>query len=202
MKLNDLFRWNFQHRSKDVSTRLLQNVFAETTNSMGKSDIIYVGTPGQRITVDKSADPLYKNLATRGMHYTSTGRLFVMWGGKLVEVLENGMVVDRYAMTDYPTQVSFADDGVTMVFVDGYILHIYNLDTNVVSVPPANDVDFKNPTKVVYSNGRAVVVNNDNTVDVGQNQVTRRSNRFYWSELRDLSSWNPLNFATAEQSAD
>jgi hypothetical protein len=200
MKLNNIFS-KFNHRSRDVSTRTLQNVFFESTPD-GKSESIIIGTPGHEIFIDESNNPEFYSSSCRGLHYTSTSRLFAMLGGRLTEILENGTSLIRFTMTNIPTSVSMCDDGVTMVFVDGYTLHLYDLVTNVISVPDPLQIDFKNPTKVIYSNGRAVVINNDFTIDEFNTEITRKSNRFYWSALRDLTQWSAINFATAEQSAD
>lgn len=199
-KLSPQWASTYQYRSKDVSSRLLLNCFVESTQNLGKSEVILLGTPGQRRFADFSLQ--YPASGCRGLHWTSTGRFFAVFGGNFVEVLPNGTQVPRFSLTAYPTEVSMASDGIYLVFVDGFQIYYMDLETNEVFAVNPEQIDFDRPTKVVYANGRVVVINADDTIKTTENQITRNWNRFYWSELRDIKTFNPLNFATAEQSAD
>lgn len=202
MRLNTSFACTYEHRSRDVSSRKLMNVLPESTDGLGKEDPILVGRAGQKRFADYSQVSGYETLKSRGVYYTSTSRLFVVFGNKLCEIDGAGVRTERHTIGLATSRVYMTDDGIEMIIVDGYVMYIYNLETNVVIIPPASNVDFTSPTKVVYANGRAVAINNDPTFSTNENQVTRRLNRFYWSDLRDFATWNPLWFATAEQSAD
>lgn len=200
MKINNFFTGTYEYNSRDVSARKLLNVYPESTQGQGKSDVILVGTPGQKRFSDFSAE--YIGAGCRGLHWTSTNRLFGFFGQYLLEILPNGNKVERFVGVNYPTQVSFCDDGLYMLWVDGFSMYYMDLETNIVSAVDAAQIDFDRPTKIVYTNGRAIVINADDTIKGEENAQTRNWNRFYWSELRDIKTWNPLNFATAETSAD
>lgn len=69
----------------------------------------------------------------------------------------------------------------------GYVL---NIDTEVVTT--ITDVDYPNGKTSAFQNGRFIT--DDPTPGVG--------GRFYFSGLLDGSSWNALDFATAERKSD
>lgn len=202
MRLNNLFLSTYEHRSKKVSSRRLVNCHIESTDGMGVSDPILTGRGGQKRFADKSADPTYSGAYTRGLYTTSTGRLFCAFETYLCEVDSSGAVTKRHTINYGSPKVYMCDDGVNMAIADGTTLWIYNLSTNVVTTPPISEVDFNTPIKLIYCSNRAVCINADPTFRVSGNEITRKANSFYWSELLNFSKWSALNFATAEQSAD
>lgn len=193
--INDFFGQG-QSRSRDVSQRKMMNMYITKMDGID----VALGTPCTKLKVDLSQTIPKGN--PRGLHYCSSlNRLFGVFGNSLVEIFKDNTFVVRHEISMGVSQVTFVDDGKFMVFVDGFSMFFYDLDANSVTAPIESQIDFTNPTKIVYANGRAVVINNDPSYDT-QNPTTRKSNRYYWSELRKVTEWNPLNFSTAESSPD
>lgn len=195
MKLDNFFIGYGEARSRDVSQRRMVNSYL--TEMDGNK--VVIGTPCTKL---EYSIPKNINGNPRGLHYCSSiNRFFGVFGDSLYELYSDGSSVLRHTMSFGTSEVTFVDDGKYMVFVDGYSMFIYDLDTNIVTNPPSDQIDFTNPTKIVYSNGRAVVINADPNYD-SVTPTTRKSNRYYWSELRKINEWNPLNFSSAESSPD
>ena len=188
----------YQHRSSNVSASQTLNLYPEMVGQDSKGaarvDIILVGTEGTEIF--SNLDSLPSNVNCRGLYYTATSRLFAVYGPNLIEIDSNGVeTVRSTALGTLSSVVSMVDNGKYLVLCDGQNLYSFDLDTNVITTPT---LAFTNPTKVLYLNQRFVVINNG--LEVGTTKSSK--NRFYWSALNDATSWDVLNFATAEQSAD
>jgi hypothetical protein len=135
------------------------------------------------------------NDSCRGLYNTSTGRLFGCFGPTVYEFFSDGTSTSRFVISDSSTAVSMTDDGVSLVFVDGFVMRSMALDTNIVTaVDTQTQAGFQNPSKVVFLNQRTVVINNDPTL--------QNNNKFFWTDIRDATTIDPLSFATAESSAD
>ncbi|TRZ48353.1 MAG: hypothetical protein D4S01_10500 [Dehalococcoidia bacterium] len=180
----------YTHRSADVSVCRTLNMYPEDVgnDSKGatKTNIILIGTPGTAVSTDLST---LTDKGCRGLHTTATGRLFGVWGGSLIEIKADKTaikVADVSDLEDNP--VEFADDGVSLLFVDGFSLRGYNLETGSLSNPTLWDDSYK-PKHIQYLAARFIIV--DGT-----------SNQYYWSNIANGYSWPALNFASAERSAD
>ena len=139
------------------------------------------------VTVDPKA-------SCRGLHTTATGRVFTVYESQLFEVLNGGTYLSRGSVAAGISQISMADDGLTLVIVDGTSMFNYTLATNYLLNITSTITGFSNPTKVVFSNQRIVCINNDPS--------TQNFNKFFWCEILDADNWPALNFASAESSAD
>lgn len=129
----------------------------------------------------------------RGIYTTSTGRVFAAYAQYLFEIFDTGawsIVTDIGIGSG--SNVSMADDGFSLILVDGSIMVQVDLATNVVT--PITTLDFLQPTEVVFLNGRIVCIN----ADIENNNA----NKFYFCELFDATDWDSLNYASAESSAD
>ncbi len=122
----------------------------------------------------------------RGMHYASNNILYVVYGGALIKYLPNGLSVKILSLSENSgTRVSMADNGTDLVLVDGAFLKTVRLSDDIVGTPT---VDFVNPTEVVFLGRRLVVIN--------------ESNKFWWSDIDDASTWDALSVASAETNPD
>ena len=133
----------------------------------------------------------------RGLYTTSTGRVFTCFAGEVLEILEDGSWLQVTSIGLQSSSVSFTDDGIHLVFCDGLILWTYKLDDGTLLTP---SLPFTKPIKVLFSNSRLVCIN-DGTEPVPDDNVNTK-NRFYFTELLDANDWPPLNYASAESSAD
>lgn len=137
------------------------------------------------------------NASCRGLYTTSTGRVFTCFESGIYEILADGTWSRKATINLGTTKVSFADDGRSLVFVDGTNGYTLNLETNVVQTIDfsENSITFMSkPTQVVYSNYRIVVINDDTT--------DGNNNKLFWSNILDANTWESLDYATAETNAD
>ena len=186
--MNPFITGHYEHRSKSVGATKTINLYPEITEGgdSSKSKVILIGTAGSEIEADISS---YSDYGCRGLHYTATSRLFAIYGESLVEILENGDVIERVTVTNLPeSPVYFADDGEYMLWTDGVSLRGYNLESN--SLVSINfHIEEYRASQIVYMGSRFIVIDGN-------------SNTYYLSEVAAPLSWRALNSAKAQQSED
>lgn len=154
----------------------------------GKSQFVLRRTPGLTLRTT-----LNGTQSTRGLYKTSTGRLFGVCGAVLNEVLADNTVLNHGSINsgltpNSSTPISMSDNGTQLIIVDGVTGFIFTLATNTLAA--ITDMDFPHTaTHVDFVDSYFIV----NIPDTG---------RFQWSALDDGTSWNGLDFATAEGSPD
>jgi len=187
MPLVPFITQTYQSRSKDVSDCRTLNMYPERVPSPeGKSQNILIGTPGTSVFCDVSEAG--DNAACRSLYYTSTSRLFAVYGRFVYEIFSNGSKTQRFEVSLGGSRCYMADDGQYLVVVDGSVLRYYNLNTNTVMAVTLPD-DLTQPTQVIFTNYRFVVING-------------KSNKFWFSDFEDRTLWPGLNIYNAESSAD
>ena len=111
---------NYTHRTKNVSASRCVNMYPELTgaDSQGASkvDIALINTPGTELFADLRSYDDKSNC--RGLYYTSTERLFAVYGGEFIEIYSDGSSELRGQITNTSNRVSMADDGDTLVLVE------------------------------------------------------------------------------------
>lgn len=140
------------------------------------------GTPGLNLFASAGVGPV------RGCFYSAAnGRAFVVSGSGLYELLSNGTTTLRGSLNGSSGIVTMAENGFQLGVCDGDKVYMFTYLTNVFGIvtdpdlPSAGGIDF------VYG---YFVINKNN------------SGQFYISGLYDGTSWNALDFATAESSPD
>jgi Phage stabilisation protein len=124
----------------------------------------------------------------RGVYYSSNGRAFVVIGSFFYEMDSSGVVTNYGTLTSTSGAVMMDENGVQLAICDGTSLYIFTYATNAFA--KVTDVDLPSPVgTVTFIDGYFVV----NIVNTG---------KFYISALYDGTSWNALDFATAESSPD
>jgi hypothetical protein len=180
----DIVKGTNTGRSKAISCVDLVNFYPEIEDS-GKSKYVkaLIGCPGYRLAIE--ANIVGSN---RGIFSTSTDRLFTIVGNKFVEMTSAEVKIDRGVLNTSTSECRACDNGAQLLIVDGTDGYIFNLSTNVLTA--ISDADFPdNPTHCFFTDGYFVVCFSD-------------SGQFYFSASYDGTSWNGLDFATAEYSAD
>jgi hypothetical protein len=137
------------------------------------------------------------NSSCRGLYTTSTSQVYGCFGGEVIEFFIDGTWALRYSLGVGSSQVSFADDGINVVFCDGTQMGAVNLTTNAIT-NITSSLPFVNPTKLVFSNGRIVAINADDAVSEGYRNFTK----VWYSNLYDALTWEVLSFFSTESSAD
>lgn len=187
---------SYEHRSRDVSVRKCFNFYPELTGQQGKTEIVLIGTPGTETFSDLSAEFSTPDVGCRGLYYTSSGRLFAAYGGKIFEINSDGSYTYRFAVGPLASKISFADNGKYLVLADGNLFYYYNLDTNALASYTIEDDGlgtpaFSNPTVVKFLGDRFYC-------------ITKDSNKFWWSNLGIEGSreWEALSFDQPKSGAD
>lgn len=198
----------YELRSFNAASKRTINMYPQSGEGQAKTDWILIGTPGTKLWQDLSsiAGPTAR---CRGMYYTSTSRLFSVYGNLLIETYyDNGVDdfvnVQRYAFgSSGPNRISMTDNGRYLVLVDGVNMYNYNLDTNTVSIP---SLPFTKPLQVEYLAQRifCITADQDPTTNAGTDRDGIKQNMIWWSDLGldGPLNWDPLSFASAETSAD
>ena len=140
---------------------------------------------------------VYSGANCRGLYTTSTGRVFTCFESGVYEIFGDGTWNRIHTISNTTTPVSFADNGRSLVWCDGTNAYTYKFETSVVA-----QIDFDyggspfmlKPTKVLYSNYRIVIINDDET--------DGNNNKFFWSGILDADTWEPLDYASAESNSD
>jgi hypothetical protein len=171
-------------RAKSVSCTSLDNFYPEV-NVSGKSKSVsaLIGCPGYR-----TVSELYTTGYTRCKYTTSTERLFEIVYNRVYEMSVDEVYTLRGTINTFSGSCSISDNGVQLLIVDGTNGYTYNLSTNTLAV--ITDINFPPGATVSIFTDGYFLVNESNT------------GRFWFSTLYDGASWNGLDFATAEYSAD
>jgi len=140
----------------------------------------------------------------KGIHHTSTGRLFAVFSNNLYEIYSDGKYEAKGASLGIsPNDVSMADDGKSLVIVNGFEYYVFDLDLETSQVVDTfATAGFRYPSKVVAINGRIVIINNDRDENPGNPGDVANDNKFYWSDILNAAVIDPLSFASAETSFD
>lgn len=178
-----LFGLGMAAKSPYVTAKTLQNLYAEQRPAGEKSVLVAYGTPGLNLFVDFGATP------PRGaLEFPKNDVAYVVHRGTLWEVNNAGVMTSRGALGTTSGRVSMEHNGVQVMIVDGTYGYIYN--TSTTAFTQIVDADFPaNPTTVTYLGRRFVV-------------SFSGSGRYYWSDIDDGTSWQALNFASAETNPD
>jgi hypothetical protein len=137
-------------------------------------------------------DSVANDAACRGAHCTSGGSIYSAHGTALYEINQLGVDTLVGAIANpVGSQISWADNGVYLVFVDGTNGYYVTLATNTLT--QIVDADFPaTPGSVTYQNNRFLVSANP----------TGAPGRFYISAIDNPASWESLDFAQANYSGD
>jgi len=181
---------DYEHRSKDVSSRATRNLYVESTEGQGKTRVILVGTPGTQAAVDFSADTTGD---VRAIYNTSVGRFFAFVGDGVFEVERDANATQeayiytrRATISDDGSSISVTDDGLHMVWTDGSNVRYLKFSDNTLGTPQLPP-DVTSLTQVLFFGQRIVGIDG--------------SNFFYWSKILNATDWEDAK-AAAEQSAD
>lgn len=150
-------------------------------DELGKEVSSLYMTPGLADFADTGAGP------TRGGFTSTNGRCFFVSGATFYEVDSAGTVTNRGTLKQSTGNVTFAENGTQLAICDGATLYIFTYSSN--GYAEVTDPDFPGAATVTFLGGY-FIVNEPN------------SGRFYISALFDGTSWDALDFATAEGSPD
>jgi hypothetical protein len=173
---------SYRHRSLPVSAQRLINWFAEKQPPGAKGDLVLLPTPGLDLFTTAGAGPI-RGMAEMG------GLLYVVSGRNVYKVTTSGTVtqVGSSDVIDAGGPVTMAENGTQMLVVvpetgEGFVV----TSSTVTAVA---DADFPAASSVTFIDGYHVVTKKD-------------SHQFFISAINDATSWDALDYASAEASPD
>lgn len=150
-------------------------------DKQGKEVSALYGTPGLSLFGTAGVGACRQNFAA------ANGRGFVVSGANLWEIDNAGDTINRGTLLQSSGNVTIAENGLQLAICDGANLYIFTYSSNAFA--QVTDPDLPTCGTVTFIDGYFVV----NKVGTGS---------FYRSALYDGTSWNSLDFATAESSPD
>lgn len=174
---------SYSLRSKNIDAQRSVNLYptADET-SEGKSSTQLVATPGIQTFATLST------LGCRGCFFASNnGRAFTVYGNQLYEVFSNGTFTVLGVLNTSNGRVGMDGNGLQLCVVDGPYGYIFVFATN--TFVPITDPDFPGANTVAFVDGYFCF----NHPDTGQ---------WFISQLYDGTSFDGLDFATAEGNPD
>lgn len=172
---------SYTSRATFNSNRELQNWYLEN-DSNGRYEWILQPTPGSRLFAQTSIGSRIRGL----LNYNES--LYGVAGDKLFRCNADGVITSLGTLSTTTGRVNIKAIKDQIMVVDGLHGYIYTIST--ATFGQIVDVDF--PTgaaTIAVSYGRFVV-------------EQPGSEKFWWSDLRDGTSWDSLSFASAENQTD
>lgn len=179
MKPVPIFGVGLQGKSPNITAQSRVNAYYEIQQDDDKSKISLIGTPGRTLFLSFGDTPCRGAIAVGSLMY-------VVHRGTFYEVNNAGVKTSRGALNTTSGRVDMATNGAQIMVVDGTNGYYYTIATTTL----AQIVDIEFP------NGAATCSWADTYFK------TALANKFYISAANDASSWDPLDFASAESSSD
>lgn len=175
-----LFGIGNKARSVTASAQDRLNLYVEVNEDVEKHVLTMYPTPGLVAFRDFGAFP------SRGM-YQKGDFNYLVNRDKLYKIANDGTTTVLGTLATNSGRVDMADNGVQLIVVDGPNGYIVTLATDAFA--QITDPDFPGASTVTFLSQRFIISEPD-------------SGRFYWSALIDGTSWDALDFATAESDPD
>jgi len=176
-----LFGKSILSKSANVTAQSRVNLYVEIPADQDRSPIILYPTPGLTLFADLTGLPI------RGMYSRGTS-LFVVQQAALFEISTDGVATNRGTIGSNTGRVCMTDNGTQLFFVDGQKAYTYTYATTTLA--DVSDADFPDgATTCTYLDGYFIVEENG-------------TQSFYISAVDDGTSWDALEFDTADQNPD
>ncbi len=163
---------------RDAAPQRLYNLYP-MVDPLAKTGVAWKNTPGWE---EYEVAGLPNNTITNGIVFKKN--LYVIVGGAVVQITQNRnqSVVGNIIITQ--GRVHMSQDGIEMIITNGANMYRYDGTTfSEITLP------FASPTGVKFHGGHFVC-------------ISAGTGRFYISDKFDGSTWNALQFATAEDKPD
>lgn len=167
-------------RSVNVNAQDRLNLYVEINDDPEKHVLTLYPTPGKTSFVNFGEYP------SRVAHELGNF-MYVVNREKVWRVQNDGTTLQIGTVDTTSGRMDAADNGAQIMFVDGPNGYIYTIATNTFA--KITDADFPGGSSVTFFNGRFIV-------------TEPNTGRFYWSAIYDGTSWDALDFATAESDPD
>ncbi len=172
---------HYRHRSLPVSAQRLVNWFPEAQPADAKARVALLPSPGVVEFTVVPESPIRGAIAMQD-------KLFVVAGIGVYRIEDNGDV-SYLGNVDGGASVSMAENGTQVIIVVPETTTAWIATATGVSVTEITDGDFGSPISVTVLDGYAVFAQED-------------SAEFFISAINDATTYDALDFATAETSPD
>jgi len=171
--------------SINLDSQRTVNWYIEKTPA-GRNKASLNPTPGSTLDVIAGTGPIRGSIEFGG-------KLYVISGADLYEINSFSIATNKGTLNTSGSGVSMAASATELFIVDGTNGYIWDGTTLTV----VSDVEFPDSAdQVVFAEGYFIV--NDPSKEQGLNI----DGSFFWSDLRDGTSWTGTSFATAERDED
>jgi len=169
-----------QGKSSTVTAQRHLNLYAEVTQDADKSNLVFYGTPGTTLFTSFGDTPVRGGIAVGDfIYYVHRG---ILW-----EVNNAGIQTSRGTLNTSSGRVDMAFNGVQIGIVDGTNMYCFTI-ASLAFVVVASGL-FSNPTSITYQDSYFIC-------------TFRNSQRFQISAQNDGTTWDALDFASAEAAPD
>lgn len=172
---------SYEQRSLPFDAQRTINLFPIIDQS-GKETTSLLGTPGLSVFASTPIGP------ARGCFKSSGGRVFFVIGSGLYELSSTGTTTLLGSLITSTGQVSMCEGTTQLAISDEVKIYYLTYATNAFG--QVTDADL--PTAIGY------ITNIDGYFVV----ANRNTGKFYISDINDVTSWQALDYATAESSPD
>ena len=172
---------SYQEWSRPFDPQRTVNFYPVSDKKGGKEVSALYGTPGLQTFTTQGTGYI------RGEFLSGNGRAFVVSGSQLIEIDSAGVGTVRGSIDQSIGNITIDENGFQLAICDGKSLYILTYSSNVFA--KVTDPDLPDVGTVTFLDGYFIC----NKTDTGQ---------FYISGVLDGTSWNALDFATAESSPD
>lgn len=171
--------------SINVDSQRTVNWYLEKT-PVGRSQAALYPTPGCLLETIAGTGPIRASIEFNDLLYVVSGQDFY-------EINTSGTAINKGTLSSSGTRVSMAASSDELLIVDGVTGYIWDGSTLTVIA----DAEFPDGAdQVIFVDGYFVVN------DPNKTQGLNIDGSFFWSNLRDGTSWTGTNFATAERDPD
>lgn len=169
-----------QGKSPTVTAQRHLNLYAEVAQDSDKSGLVFYGTPGTTLFTSFGDTPVRGAIAVGDS-------LYMVHRGTLWEVNNAGIQTSRGTLNTSGGRVDMAFNGVQIGIVDGTNMYCYTLASTAFVVVASGLLS--NPASITYQDSYFIC-------------SFRNSQRFQISAQNDGTTWDALDFASAEAAPD
>lgn len=180
MKRIPIFGLGYKSKSANVTAQTRVNMYLEVVPDEDKTKSVAYGTPGLTLFCNLGDTP-FRCLHALGDYLYGAHR------GTFYQINNAGVATSKGTLLTTTGRVGIEDNGTQVILVDGSYGYVYNTSTDAFA--QITDVNFPGGNTVAYNDGYFIV----NKPDTQQ---------FFISALDDGTSWDALDFASAESSPD
>lgn len=175
-----LFGLGQKSKSVTVSAQRHLNLYAEVTMDADKTPLAFYGTPGLNLFTSFGDTPVRGSIAVGDF-------LYVVHRGTFYEVNNAGIKVSRGILNTTSSRVSLSYNGLQIGIVDGLNMYMYNLTTLAFAIVTSGLM--ARPIDITFQDHFFIA-------------SFFNSGIFQLSAIDDGTTWNALDFASAESNPD